>query len=109
MPALNERLIFYFENKFYKIHKIKSASILSYLNIHQKKKKKSYILHILPSNFRTKHFFIKRIIYDLFEIVLLSRHRGRIEGGKRTRMRNGERDARSNWCVCSLCRGYRRN
>lgn len=43
MPALNEHLIFYFENKFYKIHKIKSASILSYLNIHQKKKKKKWI------------------------------------------------------------------
>lgn len=50
----------------------------SYLNT-KKKKKLIKILHLLPSNFRTKHFFIKRIIYDLFEIVSLSRHRGRID------------------------------
>lgn len=62
----------------------------SYLNT-KKKKKLIKILHLLPSNFRTKHFFIKRIIYDLFEIVSLSRHRGRIDRRRkvRTSMRNG--------------------
>lgn len=64
----------------------------SYLeNTKKKKKKLIKILHLLPSNFRTKHFFIKRIIYDLFEIVSLSRHRGRIDRRRkvRTSMRNG--------------------